>query len=106
HFDLRKVAEIGVASARSMGRCNNDLLFLSLDGMVYVLSPDKPLPLALPIEPLLQAIDGVYLQNATAAYVGQRCVLAVPSAAGRTARRRPSGSAWRAASPWPTRPNP
>lgn len=81
-FIQRPVAATGVASHRAMAKCGTRAAWLGNDAMVYRLDQDQTTPLGLPIENKLRDLEGVYLQNACAAYVDQRYVLCIPRGAG------------------------
>jgi hypothetical protein len=81
-FVVRKAADYGCIARRSLARCQNQVIFLGPDGMVYALADDEPTPVALALEKTLKTLTRAELAEACATYSDQRYILIIPRASG------------------------
>lgn len=79
-FSVRRLCGIGCVARRTLQLCKENLLFLAGDGMIYSLTDSEPVPIALPLRDMLQAILPSDLANASAVYQDQRYTVFIPQA--------------------------
>ena len=79
-FSVRRLCGIGCVARRTLQLCKDSLLFLAGDGMIYSFSDAEPVPIALPLRDMLQAVLPSDLANASAVYQDQRYTVFIPQA--------------------------